>query len=163
MNEELQKPVFCGVITQGTQSAIAQFVIGKFNYPIPLRKGEPADFGSGADRNASEWLRSAMGMKMMIDLIEPVLVHRVFVMGKNPDGSQALIVTHQFIEDPYWPNTRGAEVPFNLGHFLTARFFDGTIPQEQEEIARYENALVSRFAAKSGLVLPGPGRNTSTR
>jgi hypothetical protein len=136
-----EENIFCGVLPSGTGNAFMQFVMGKvvisstrFTLPEQLL----------------EWFSEGG----TINLIEPLMIHRVPAMMQDPKtGQQQMVITHQFIEDPYWPIRREIEVPFRLSHFLSVRLMDLQNAKDLEEVGRYENSLTQFFAKSQGLVL----------
>lgn len=149
MREETVKAVFCGVLPSGSANAFMQFVMGKVD--------EEAFSVRRADIVTMDRLFiDTFNERGIITLTEPIMIHRVPGMWQDPKtGDKQMVVTHQFIEDPYWPIRRGLKMPFNLGIFLSARIMDQTHPKDMEEIARYETSLEKSFSDASGLVKLG--------
>ncbi len=130
--------VFCGVSRRTPGNALMEFVMGK---------------AVDCDNDVS--LHSEFSNGGEILLLEPVIVQRVPGMWQDPKtGQQQMVVTHQFIEDPYWPLHRGAEMPFRLDDFRTVRLMQSDLPRDVEEIRKYESFLTEYFAKSKGLVLP---------
>jgi hypothetical protein len=92
---------------------------------------------------------------MVISLIEPILIQRVPGMWNDPKtGQNQMVVTHQFIEDPYWPLHREARMPFRLDDFRTVRILNPDSSKDVEEAKRYDTFLSDAFAKAAGLVKP---------
>lgn len=148
MSEPQKSKVFCGMLASGGAMAICAFVMGKLD---------------GVQLEETNKIRAQLGMPMAtlsdlfkpgflgsIYLTSPVLIHRVLGQDQH---TKELKVTHQYIDDPFWYCEREGAVPFNLSHFVTARFFDEEKLKDAQEIMTYENGLQARFATKSGIHL----------
>jgi hypothetical protein len=134
---EIKAPrVFCGVLPSGTSMAILQFVMGKTDL-------------------TKQKLDHAFSEGQTIELMEPLIIHRVMGMDQDAKtGQQRMVITHQIIEDPYWPVRREVKLPLKLSHFLSVRMMDDTNAKDLDEIGRYENSLKRSFTQNAGLVLP---------
>ena len=142
MTEEKSRAVFCGTLPTGSGGAFMQFVMGKLDLDWDERT-----------------LLEAFTAGEVIPLIEPIVIQRVPVVQVDErTGKQTMVMTHQFVEDPYWPVRRNFRVPVSLGKFLSVRCMDLTNAKDMEEIARYENSLQHSFQAALGLVKPTPLR-----
>lgn len=129
--------VLWGICQKTPPNCLMQFVMGK------------------VEITTEAFLLDAFAENRNIKLIEPVLIQRLLGLWQDPStGKQQQVVTHQYVEDPYWPSHRESVLPFRLTDFSTVRLLNAESSKDVEEIKRYETYLTSAFAKTSGLVLP---------